>query len=99
MAKRYSDPRQYFLGCVPTLGDKCIHTSKLPSNREVLFSFIIHIQEEYLKNKTSKSSFKAAMTTAQEAILLKALQNSMVNVSSYESQESKTRNWKIKRNN
>ena len=79
MAERYSDPRQYFLGCVPTLGDKCIHTSKLPSNREVLFSCIIRIEEQYLKNKTAKSSFKTAMATAQEEILLKALQNSMVN--------------------
>ena len=69
MAKRHSDPRQYFLGSVPTLGDKCIHTSKLPSNREVLFSFVIRKEEEYAKNKTFKSSFKAAMATVQEEIL------------------------------
>ena len=69
MAKRHSDPCQYFLGSVPTLGDKCIHTSKLPSNREVLFSFVIRKEEEYAKNKTFKSSFKAAMATVQEEIL------------------------------
>ena len=69
MVKRYSDCRQYFMGSVPTSGDKCIHTSELPSNQEVLFSFLIRKKEEYAKNKTSKPNFKAAIATVQEEIL------------------------------
>jgi len=69
MAKRYGDPRLFLLGSVPTLDDKKILTSKLPTNKQVLFSFIIRKEEEYSKNKTKKSIFSAAMGTVLEEVL------------------------------
>ena len=54
------------MGSVPTLDGKHIHISKLPSNGQVLYSFIIRKEEEYAKSKTKKSIFKVVMSTVEE---------------------------------
>ena len=54
------------MGSVPTLNGKHILISKLPSNGQVLYSFIIRKEEEYAKSKTKKSIFIVVMSTVEE---------------------------------
>jgi len=69
MAKRFNDSRIFLLGSAPTSDDKVFPTSKLPTNKQVIFSFIVRKEEEYSKLKTKKSMFKAALLTVTESIL------------------------------
>ena len=68
MSKRLTDFHLFFLGSVPTHDDKLIPINKLPTNKQLLFSFIAREEEEYTTNKTKKSMFKAAMLTVTESI-------------------------------
>ena len=69
MSKWLTDSSLFLLGSVPTHDDKLIPINKLPTNKQVLFSFIARKEEEYTTNKTKKSMFKAAMLTVTESIL------------------------------
>ena len=68
MFKRLIDSHLFLLGSVPTHDDKLIPINKLPTNKQVLLSFIARKEEEYTTNKTKKSMFKAAMLTVTESI-------------------------------
>ena len=69
MSKMLTDSRLFLLGSVPTHDDKLISINKLPTNKQVLLSFIARKEEEYTTNKTKKSMSKAAMLTVTESIL------------------------------
>ena len=69
MSKRPNDSCFFLLRSVPTHDDKLIPIKKLPTNKQVLFSFIARKEEEYTTNKTKKSMFKAVMLTVSESIL------------------------------
>jgi len=69
MSKRHGDSRLFLLGSVPTQVDKHIVTSKLPTNKQMLFAFIAKKEEEFGKIKTKKVMFRAALSIAMEEIL------------------------------
>ena len=69
MSIRLGDSRFGLLGSVPTLDYKIIPTSKLPTSKQELSSFIACKEEEkYGKSKTKTSMFKVAMSTVIEFI-------------------------------
>ena len=63
---RYKDPRYFLLGTVPTIDDKKIATGKLPTNKQILLSFIA--RKEELTTKAGKYLRDAAKDTIQEVL-------------------------------
>ena len=63
------DSRFYLLGTSPTVLDKDIHTSKLPTHKQVLMSFLAHHDEHSGGGKTTTIR-EAAKATIDKVIFI-----------------------------